>query len=204
MTIRAIIWDFGGVLVRTEDYSGREHLAQWLGKSRLELEDLVFSSESGQHAQRGEISEIEHWENVRRILRLTQEELGYFQLHFWRGDKLDLELVAYIRNLNNLVKTGLLSNNFSGLRDAMTTTWKIDDLFQSIIISAEVKMLKPDPAIFRLSLDELKIDAGEAVFIDDFKHNLVGARQVGLKVIHFKNTEQVQTEIAAILGPGSR
>jgi FMN phosphatase YigB (HAD superfamily) len=47
MNIRAVFWDLGGVLVRTEDHTTRENLAIRLGMSRTELENLVFAGDSG-------------------------------------------------------------------------------------------------------------------------------------------------------------
>ena len=51
MAIKAVIWDVGGVLVRTEDYRSREQLALSLGMDRLELEELVYGLDSGRRAQ---------------------------------------------------------------------------------------------------------------------------------------------------------
>ncbi len=64
MTIKAIIWDLGGVLVRTEDQAPRTALADRLGLSRQELEQTVFESEMGLRAQRGEIDPVGLWEWV--------------------------------------------------------------------------------------------------------------------------------------------
>ncbi|HEX9091826.1 MAG TPA: hypothetical protein VF831_10070, partial [Anaerolineales bacterium] len=62
--IRAIIFDLGGVLVRTVDFTPRERLASWLGMDRIALEDFIFGGESGERAQKGEISLRQHWENL--------------------------------------------------------------------------------------------------------------------------------------------
>jgi FMN phosphatase YigB (HAD superfamily) len=61
MTIKAIIFDLGGVLLRTEDFTPRERLAEHLGMDRNELEELIFGGDSGSQAQRGEITTGEMW-----------------------------------------------------------------------------------------------------------------------------------------------
>jgi epoxide hydrolase-like predicted phosphatase len=199
LIIRAVVFDLGGVLVRTEDASGRERLAQQLGKTRLELEALVFSSDSGQRTQSGKLNDQQHWQNVANALHLTPNELGAFQKNFWGGDRLDRQLVEFIRSLRPKYKTGLLSNNYPVLRRLLREKWKIEDIFDTIVISAEVGLLKPDPRIYHLTLDQLGVVAGEAVFVDDFIHNLAGAEAVGMRTIHFKNSAQAQVDLLDLL-----
>jgi len=199
MSIRAVIWDFGGVLLRTEDYAGRERLAQRLGKSRQELEDLVFSSVSGTQAQLGKISDDENWENVRLSAGLSSAELADFQTDFWSGDRLDEGLIRLIQDLRPAHKIGLLSNNYPSLRSALQDRWKIADIFDVIIISAEVGLLKPDERIYRLALDQLDLAPEETVFIDDFAHNLIGAQKVGMRTILFQNAAQVRADLQQLL-----
>lgn len=199
MNIRAVIWDFGGVLLRTEDYSGREQLANNLGRSRAELEDLVFNGVSGERVQLGLISDQEHWNNVRLGLGLSLSELLVFQKAFWSGDRLDYQLIEFIRALRPRYKTGLLSNNFPSLRQTMREVWRIEDAFDTIIVSAEVGLLKPDKRIYRLALDELQVAPEESIFVDDFELNLSGAHAVGMESIHFQSSAQVQAELLQLL-----
>lgn len=199
MSIRAVVWDFGGVLVRTEDPAGRERLAQRLKTSRQELENLVFSSDSGRQAQLGELSDRQHWQNVASALNLDATGLKVFQHEFWNGDRLDRPLVELIRSLRPRYKIGLLSNNFPSLRRLLREHWHIEDAFDSIVISAEVHLLKPDPRIYSLALEQLGILPGEAVFVDDFRYNLTGAQAVGMQTVHFKNSLQTQADLTLLL-----
>jgi epoxide hydrolase-like predicted phosphatase len=203
MSIKAVIWDVGGVLVRTEDYTSREELARSLGISRLELEDLVFGLDSGKRAQLGEISIEEHWDKVRRELGLKPDELPALKDRFWGGDYLDIELVDYIRSLRGEYKTGLLSNAFSDLRYMATQVWKFTDAFDHMIISAEVGMMKPDVRIYQLAVDRLGVAPSEAVFIDDFMHNVDGARLAGLQAVHFRKPDQARQALTKILNDGT-
>ncbi len=199
MNIRAVLWDFGGVLVRTEDASGRERLALKLGTTRHELENLVFSSDSSRQTQLGELSDWQHWQNVAAMLNLDPAELKPFQRDFWSGDRLDGQLIDLIRSLRPKYKTGLLSNNFPSLRKLLREHWKIEDAFDGIVISAEVGLLKPDPRIYHLALEQLGISPGEAVFVDDFRYNLAGAQAVGIHTIHFMNSQQAQMDLNLLL-----
>jgi len=199
MTIRAVVWDLGGVLLRTSDPVPRERLAKRLNMTRRELEDLVFGSESGNRAQLGEIPVEQHWEILRQRLDLPPETIRDFQKEFWGGDLLDIGLVEKIRSLHQSYKTALLSNAFSDLRQLVTQVWEFSDAFDEMVISAEVGMVKPDPRIYRLVLQRLDISAPEAVFIDDFTHNVEGARAVDMHAIRFLNPQQALADLDKLL-----
>jgi epoxide hydrolase-like predicted phosphatase len=166
------------------------------------LENLVFSGDSGDRAQLGEITVDEHWENIRRILGLDAARIGEFQRQFWGGDRLDGELVDYIRRLRGRYKTGLLSNAFSDLRQVTTTMLNISDAFDEMVISAEIHLMKPDPRIYQYALRRLGVAPPEAVFIDDMLQNVEGARSQGIYAIHFRQRAQAWVDLERLLNGG--
>ena len=204
MTIRAVIWDLGGVLVRTSDYASRDALAARHGMRRAALEELVYGEESGHQAQLGQIDVQQHWENVRTALGIPFEEVEAFRSHFWRGDQLDGELVEFIRALKRNHRTGLLSNAFSNLRQVMRETWHIEDAFDAIVISAEEGLIKPDPRIYQVALDRLGVNPREALFIDDMLQNVEGARRLDMHAILFRSPEQARREVSMLINEDHR
>lgn len=198
MAIKAVIWDMGGVLLRTEDYAPRHALARRMNITPEALEHEVFSNDSGMRAQRGEIPVEEHWENIRQHFSLDAGGLITFRDDFFAGDQLDRELVGFLNSLRKKYKVGLLSNNFSDLRYLIQDVWDISGAFDDMIISAEVGLLKPDPEIFLLSAERLEVRPEEAVFLDDFLHNVAGARSVGMHAIHFKSAAQARSDLATL------
>ncbi len=197
--MRAVIWDLGGVIVRTMDYATRIELAQRVGMTREELERAVFECELSHRASIGEITSDELWEGVCDELNLSREQKAAAERAFWGGDVVDHELLDFIRSLRLKYKTALLSNAWSDLRQLLTETWKIHDAFDEIIISAEVGLIKPDPRVFELALKRLGIAPGEAVFIDDLQRNVEGARAVGLHAIRFRDPQQARRELTELL-----
>ena len=202
MAIKAVIWDLGGVLLRTADLSSRQALADRLGKPRHELENLVFSGDSGDRAQLGEISADEHWENIRRALALDAAGIDEFRRQFWEGDQLDVELVDHIRSLRGRYKTGLLSNAFSDLRQVVTSLLNFSDAFDDMVISAELHLVKPDARIYQVALRRLGAEPEEAIFIDDMLRNVEGARSQGMNAIHFRQRAQALAELEELLKGG--
>ncbi len=199
MSIRAIIWDMGGVIVRTEDPTSRVELAQRLGLTRQALEDVVFAGEYSDRATVGQIKIDELWLNICGQLKLPPEQVREIQRAFWGGDQLDTELVDYIRALRPKYRTALLSNAWSDLREILTERWRIIDAFDEIIISAEVGLMKPDPHIFQLAAERLGVSPTEAVFIDDFAVNVRAAAECGLHAIRFRDPAQARAELEALL-----
>ena len=199
MAIKAVIWDIGGVLERTEDFGPRRALAQRLGWEMEPLMDFIFGSSDGYRMQLGQITFAQHLQNLRQVLGQTEAEMDKTLEEFFAGDYLDTRLVDDIRNLHKTYTTAVLSNYSSRLRDKITRQWQIADAFDHLIISAEVGLLKPDPKIFQLTLARIGCQAGEAVFIDDVRENIAAAQKEGIYGVHFQNPAQALGELNAIL-----
>ena len=69
--------------------------------------------------------------------------------------------------------------------------------FRDIIVSGDEKLMKPDPAIYRLALHRFGITAGEAVFIDDNLANVRGAEAEGFVGHHFTDATTLRADLAA-------
>jgi epoxide hydrolase-like predicted phosphatase len=199
MLIKARFFDIGGVLVRTLDRTPRTRLAERLGMSYEALDELVFGGEQGIKAQRGEITAEEQWAYVCQQVGWPFARWPELESEFFQGDFLDTGLVDYLRQLHGRYKTGIISNALSNVRAAIAEKWHMTDAFDVIITSAEVGVMKPDPRIFQVALQALEVQPAEAVFVDDFAHNVEGALAVGLHAIQFRTPEQVLRELEAVL-----
>jgi 2-haloacid dehalogenase len=70
--------------------------------------------------------------------------------------------------------------------------------FRDIVVSGDERLLKPDPAIYRVLLERNGIDAAACVFIDDSEKNVRGAEAVGMKAIHFTTPQALRADLAGI------
>ncbi|MCP5094988.1 MAG: HAD family phosphatase [Chloroflexi bacterium] len=183
--IQAILFDVGGVLLRTEDHTYRRTWEKKLGLKPWESETIVFNSEMGTKAQQGKISDDELWLWVGNHIGLTDDQLKTFRHDFWAGDVLDNALVDLIRGLHGRYQTAIISNYNDSLRPIVTHKFKIADAFDEIIISCEEGIMKPDPQIYQTALSRLGRKPEETVFIDDFAHNVEAAQALGMHAIHF-------------------
>ena len=201
--IRALITDFGGVLVRTANAASRRALEARLGLPPHTIEDRVFGGDASLSGQRGEMSYTAVWEQIGRDLELNgRMSIEEFRDLFFSADVLDAELMTFVRGLRPALKIGLLSNAWDNARQVFTHVYPIADAFDAIVISAEEKVMKPDPRIYRIALERLGVQAAESVFLDDMPENVRGAEAVGMRAVQFRSTEQARSEIGRLLGPG--
>ena len=109
MTIRAIFFDYGGVIQRTEYQSPRQRLAERFGMDYADIDEVVFGGgPNGTAAQAtvGAIPEEEHWRAVARRLKFKNDEIEHIKNEFYAGDVIDRELVNFIRSLHGKFHVG--------------------------------------------------------------------------------------------------
>jgi putative hydrolase of the HAD superfamily len=196
--IKAIIFDVGGVLIRTEERAARSNLEVRLGLAPGAAEMLVFNGPLGIQAQSGAMTSEALWAAVQAELALDAAGLASFRAEFFGDDRLDTELLALVRRLRERYQTAIISNAMDDLLEVVTNQYPLADAFDLIVGSAYQKVMKPAPEIFLWTLAQLGREPHEAVFIDDFAHNIEGARAVGMAAIHYQPGIDLAAELAAL------
>lgn len=192
---RAVIFDWGGVLMRTMDIRPRMAWELRLHLPPGGLTDAVFGTKAWDQAQLGKASADDVWAEVADRLGISENDLPALRRDFWAGDRLDEELVGLIRELRRAdVRIGLLSNHLPELRHRLSD---LEPLLDAVVISGEEGVMKPDPAIYRIALERLGVAPEEAVFIDDWKPNVEAAQQLGMVGMHFRGTVHLRRALAA-------
>ncbi|MCS6910684.1 MAG: HAD family phosphatase [Anaerolineales bacterium] len=183
--IRAVIFDIGGVLVRTEDLEPRRKWERRFGLPDWGLAQLIFDSPAAQEATLGRADESAIWEHAARALGLSADELAQLQRDFWAGDRYDEALIDYLRSLRPRYKTGIISNAWPGAR-AFHQHRLNGETFDVLVFSAEEGVAKPAPEIYRRALTRLGVAATQAVFVDDATENVAAACTLGMVGVHFR------------------
>ncbi|MBI5824985.1 MAG: HAD family phosphatase [Chloroflexi bacterium] len=198
MSIRAVFFDFGGVIQRTEYQAPRQHLAERFGMDYDDIDKLVFASESARRASVGEITEDVHWSNVLTRVKRPAVEMQIVKDEFFGGDVVDHGLVEFIRSLRGKFHTGLISNAWSGMR-AHLERERLIELFDTVVISAEVGVMKPEAGIYSIALDQAGVKGEAAVFVDDVQVNIEACQQLGMKGVLFHNPQKAVDELKQLL-----
>ena len=96
------------------------------------------------------------------------------------------------------INCGLISNSWgAGLSYDMSL---LDELFDGIVISGEVGMHKPEPAIYILGAERIGLHAEDCVFVDDLRENCAGAEEVGMTAILHRGADRTVPELERIFG----
>ncbi len=198
--IRAVIFDLGGVILRTDDPQPRTALAERLGKTYAELDEIVFANQVSKASERGLATPEQVWAEVARLLDLPAGEVEQVRRDFFAGDQIDMALVELIQGLRGTYLTALLSNHWVvDLPRFLREDLHVPDIFDLVISSAAVGLAKPDPQIFNLVLEKLGVEAREAVFVDDNLANIQSAGQMGLHAVRFLNFEQLCRDLRVLV-----
>ncbi len=198
MTIKALIWDFEGVLMLTDDNDLPLTVAKKLNAPYDKVREIFFS-DTNDKVDLGEITQDQFNEYVLDTLQMSRENKYLLENILDEEFYIDEELLKIISDMRREYKMGLLSNYSSELRQKIKNEWALGNAFDEIVISCEVGLVKPDPEIFNLMLDRLGVRADESVFIDDRIKNIDGAKKMGFHTVFFTNKEQALEKLTRIL-----
>jgi putative hydrolase of the HAD superfamily len=204
--IRAVISDFGGVLTTPLINA----FAAYQRESGIGLEDLgkamgaVMQADGGRHPlfelEMGRISEDDF---TRRLGDALGRPLGPMRETYFQNLHPNEPMIDLMRELrDDGRRMALLTNN---VRE-WEPHWRaklpdVDEIFEVIVDSAFVGMRKPDPEIYRLTVERLGdgLRAEECLFVDDVEVNCDTAAELGMAVVHFRDNDQAVAEVRSRL-----
>lgn len=199
-SIKAVIFDMGGVLLRTVDPAPREAIAKRFGVTRAELEDFIFNSETSIRSEIGQLSDVDHWHTVMRHFGQPVDDYLTLYDEYFSGDAIDQDMLAFAASLKPKHKVALLSNAWENARPMLSERFDFLHIFDESIYSSEIGVRKPDEAMYFIMLDRLGVKSQEALFIDDMQLNVHGARRIGMHSLLHTTTQETIAAIKSLLG----
>ena len=190
-----MIFDVGRVLIR---YSPMKILND-LGFSEteaLEITKIVFENELWQELDRGSLTKKEVAELLSHNNLELKDKIEY-TLENWQDhlDSID-ENTLLIKEIKERGYNIYVLSNFESIAfKKLKVRYKYFDLFDDIIISSDVKMLKPDEGIYLHLLNKHDLIPEECIFIDDMKMNIETAERLGMKTIWFRENVVIKDEL---------
>jgi putative hydrolase of the HAD superfamily len=207
VAIEAVIWDFGGVLTT----SPFEAFARFEKERGFPI-DIIRNTNAANHLENAwakfERAEVD----VETFDRLFAEESRQFGaevrgkevLPLLQGD-LRPEMVEALKRIKAACKTGCITNNLpaNAMGSSSGRTLYVAEvmaLFDHIIESAKIGLRKPDPRIYRMMIEALRVDPAKCVYLDDLGVNLKPAREMGMTTIKVVTAAQALAELEAATG----
>lgn len=207
MTIKAVIFDFGGVLTS----SPFEAFTRFETERGLPI-DIIRRTNAANHLEnawakfeRAEV-DIDTFDELfaTESLVLGAEVRGRDVLPLLQGD-LRPEMVEALKRIKAQFKTGCITNNLPANAIGSMTgrslyVAEVMVLFDHVIESAKIGLRKPDPRIYQLMVETLKVDPKNCVYLDDLGVNLKPAREMGMTTIKVTSGTQAIAELEAATG----
>ncbi len=186
MTIRAVFFDFGGVLGHWD----REYVSEFEGEHGIAeggVLKALYGTAGWRQVEVGQIA-VDDWLAqvdiaLRNAATMPVPPAPSVWKRLWNA--MDQDVINLARRLRGTHKVGVLSNTTLMLEDEVLVPNGIHDMWDVIINSARVGVAKPDAGIYEIAAERVGFEPGECVHIDDLENNVRGAEAVGFKgVLH--------------------
>jgi putative hydrolase of the HAD superfamily len=200
MGYHGLILDFGGV-VTTDFYGALSAFCLRQGLAADAVKHALRHTADGRHAlaavECGQISQQEYEAVLARLLEVDSRGLLGRALADLQPNRAVIDLVRRARDQG--IRVATLSNSWGTGEYDPYQGYKLEELFDAVVISDQVGLRKPDPAIYTLTAAKIGIPPQSCVFVDDTAANLPAARDLGMAVIHFADTNSGIIEIEGLL-----
>jgi epoxide hydrolase-like predicted phosphatase len=201
--VRGLLVDFGGVLTTNVFDSFR----QFAEKEGLEPDTIKRNFRENPEAlgllrklERGEVTEEEFSPQFGAVIGVENTDDLVNRLFAGMGP--DEPMVEAVKRAKRSgIRTGLISNSWGQGRYDRDS---FSEMFDGVVISGEVGMHKPEPAIYLLGAERIDVPPEECVFVDDLRENCAGAEEVGMTAILHRGADGTLPELERLLGVGLR
>lgn len=181
--IKAIFFDYDGVL--TTDKTGSISTCRYISqRTGLQLSEVLAAFRvHNVELTIGRRSHADVWPAICGVL--GREMPMDLLVEAFDSTPPNLEMNALARQLRTSHLVGIITDNKSDRIQRLRATQRLDEVFQPIVVSADVGCTKEDERIFRIALEQAGVEAGESIFIDNARTNLAAAASVGMHTIYF-------------------
>lgn len=188
MAIKAIIFDCFGVLVA----SAQTVLSNDYPHFKTQIDDLCHQYDYGL------ILRQQFTDSLAELFGISSEQI---ESRYWGGIIRDENTIKWVRELkiSGKYKIGMLSNVGKGFLNGLFDLSEQKELFDEVVLSSDVGLVKPEIAIFELIAHRLGVKTSECVMIDDMQLNIEVAKNAGMQGIWYISTNQVQDELGSLL-----
>ncbi len=199
MALRAVVFDYGMVLTLSPDPQAHDALLRITGLPLDRFESLYWAH---RHAyDEGKLSGITFWQKFVQEAGLNMDQSVVEELNLWDARMWTTQNPAMLAWQQALKQSGLLTAILSNMGDNVLDNMKREfdwlPRFDVLVWSYQLRMAKPDPAIYRHTLKELGTLPEETLFLDDKQINVEAAQALGMKSLLFSNIEQLRADLIA-------
>lgn len=199
LALRAVIFDYGMVLSGPPDPKAHAELLRITGLPAETLDPIYWADR--QAFDEGKLTGETYWRDILRRAGLSLGPSAIAELNQWDARMwmtLNPPMLAWQGALKARgILTAILSNVGDTVQQAMEREHKWFSRFDVLVWSYQLRLAKPDPAIYRYTLQKLGTQPAETLFIDDRQPNVDVALALGMKALVFTTVNQLRTDLIA-------
>jgi HAD superfamily hydrolase (TIGR01509 family) len=185
---QAIIFDFYGVIcAEISPFWFRDH-----------FESTEAAEKHEHYSQLVDLGDLTFADFTSQLSTITGIKPEAISDDFNQRAHINAPLVSLMKDLKTNYSLALCSNGASEFTRGVINANGLDKLFDFIGISAELNLVKPDPAFFKKVLRDLDVAAEQAIFIDDRAVNVRAADALGLTALVYKSVDELKNELEAL------
>lgn len=198
MSISNVVFDIGNVMVVYDPHRVVENLFPHHPNTRM-LTQQIFKSQTWFDLNLGKVTEAEANVQYNKLLGIEIARLELLMQEVKESlipVKGSFELLVKLHQAN--IKLYSLTDNVREIMVYLRNRYNFWDYFAGVVVSAEVKVLKPAKEIYMHLLDSYRLNPQDSVFIDDLPRNIEGAKAVGMHGIVFKDALSCELELKSL------
>jgi putative hydrolase of the HAD superfamily len=192
--IRGVIFDIGGVIIRTPQKEYYSYLSGISGKSTVKVQEIIKSRLPSFEA--GKITLDKFSAEISKSLGIRKNEFRWIEFYKERV-KVNESVVRLASILHKKHITGYLTN-VDRNRHAFTVKLFPKNIFDYKFTSFRIGCLKPDPKIYEYVLKKISLDPEELLLIDNEMQNIRSARKLGINAVQFKNVKLLKYKLSKL------
>jgi epoxide hydrolase-like predicted phosphatase len=193
--IKAIVFDFGGVVVDCTGQDIEKFVSEALNLSLQVVESTLFSV--GGELIEGRISDESFWKNYAELIEkpLPMQWESLLKEFLIQRAVINLEMVKILKALKKRGFLLPLLSNIAPFQAEIFRKLGYFDHFSHLILSCEVGLKKPDPKFFKYLLDRIDLQPQECLFVDDEKPNVIAAMDLEMHAIQYQTVQELQHQL---------
>ncbi len=198
--IKAVVIDYGEVLCHRPPAADFDRLAKVFGLDGRTFQGLWDKNRGA--FDRGDMGAEEYWVELAKDAHVTLDpaqltEACEWDVEMWGNE--NPQMVAWLKRLRRAgIRTAILSNIHPRMIAHVRKHFDWLELLDFTTFSAEVRMIKPEPAIYEHTLRGLGVEPEEALFIADKEINVQAARDLGMHGLRFLSVSQLRQDLQAM------